>query len=106
MSRTASAACRSVRFSAICNTVTSANLPGDQPGRPRTPNAGANSASGNNSPNRSRTTTGNGGSRRRYAARTAATTSGAGSGHDRGCTDIDAHHPTAGDRKKPTAKRS
>ena len=65
-----------------------------------------NSASGNTSPNRSRTVTGNGGSRRRYAARPAATTSGAGSGHDRGCTDIGIHHPTAGDGEEPTAARS
>ena len=105
LSRTASAACRSVRFSAICITVTSANRPGDHPGRPRTPNAGANSASGNSSPSRSRTTTGNGGSRRRYAARTAAAISGAGSGHGIGCTDISRHLPTAGgqggtDRRK------
>jgi hypothetical protein len=65
LSRTASAAWRSVRFSTICNTETSANRPGDHPGRPRTPNPGANSASGTNSPNRSRTTTGSGGCRRR-----------------------------------------
>ncbi len=62
-SRTASAACRSVRFSAIWNTVTKANRPGDQPRGPLAPNADANSASANNSPNWSRTATGRGTSR-------------------------------------------
>ena len=49
-SRTASAACRSVRFSAICNTVPSASRPGDQPGLPRAANAAPNSSSVNTSP--------------------------------------------------------
>ena len=44
---------------------TSANRPGDQPGRPRAPNAATNSASGNSSPSRSRIVTGSGGWRRR-----------------------------------------
>ena len=85
--RAASAACRSVRSSAICNTVTNANRPGDHPGRPRSPNAEANSASGNTSPSRSRTCTANGARRRAYFFRTAATTTSAGFGHGRGCTD-------------------
>jgi hypothetical protein len=45
--RTASATYRSVRFSANCSTVTSANCPGETPGLPRRPNAAANSASAN-----------------------------------------------------------
>ena len=57
---TASAACRSVRFSAIWNTVTSARRPGDHPAGPVAPNACENSPSGNSSPSRSRTATGNG----------------------------------------------
>lgn len=48
------------RFSANCNTVTSASWPGDQPGLPRVPNASANSASANNSPSSSRTRIANG----------------------------------------------
>ena len=90
-----SAACRSVRFSAICNTVTSASRPGDQPGRPRRPNASANSASGNSSPSRSRTCTGNGASplspvhrpNRPHDLR------GSGSGQGCGCTDTTSSDP-------------
>ncbi|EMF56298.1 hypothetical protein SBD_2330 [Streptomyces bottropensis ATCC 25435] len=58
--RTRCAAARSVRFSANCNSVTSASWPGDQPGRPLVPNASANSASANNSPSSSRTRIANG----------------------------------------------
>ncbi|WSP59833.1 hypothetical protein OG306_40120 [Streptomyces sp. NBC_01241] len=49
------AACRSVKFSANCNTVTSDSIPGDRPGAPRTPNASANGSSVKTSPSRSRT---------------------------------------------------
>src|SRR5206468_9547349 len=44
----------SVRFSARCSTVTSASRDGDQPGRPRVPNAAAKSSSPIHSPSRSR----------------------------------------------------
>jgi hypothetical protein len=105
-SRTASAACTSVRPSAICNAVTSANRPGDQPGRPRTPNAAANSASANNSPNSSRITTGNGNSRPAYVLDTASATASTGCGHGRGCTDI-THPTTAGnDKHRPQPRHS
>ena len=53
--RTASAACRSVRFSTNCNTVTSANCPGEIPGLPRTPNADTNCSSANKPGSSSRT---------------------------------------------------
>lgn len=56
MARTAiAAACRSVRSSANCNTVTRPNTPGDSPGAPRTPNAPANGSSTKTSVRRSRT---------------------------------------------------
>jgi hypothetical protein len=50
MARTAiAAACRSVRSSANCSTVTNASTPGDSAGAPRTPNAAANGSSENTS---------------------------------------------------------
>lgn len=56
IARTAiAAACRSVRSSANCDTVTSDNTPGDSPGAPRTPNASANGSSAKTSARRSRT---------------------------------------------------
>ncbi len=56
IARTAiAAACRSVRSSANCNTVTSDNAPGDRPGAPRTPNASVNGSSVKTSARRSRT---------------------------------------------------
>lgn len=56
IARTAiAAACRSVRSSANCNTVTSDNKAGDSPGAPRTPNAPANGSSAKTSPSLSRT---------------------------------------------------
>ena len=48
--RTDPAACRPVRFSARCSTVTSASRDGDQPGLPRVPNAAAKSSSPSHSP--------------------------------------------------------
>jgi hypothetical protein len=99
------AACRSVRFSAIRNTVTNARRPGDQPRGPVTRNAQANSASANNSPNRSRTATGSGACRPESFARTARATSTAGSGHDCGSIDTPTH-PRDRDRRKPAAPRS
>jgi hypothetical protein len=101
-SRTAPAACRSVRFSAIWNTVTNASRPGDQPSGPVTPNAPVNSTSANNSPNPSRTATGSGTSRPRYLARTALATSAAGSGHGRGSIDMPTTPPRPeADRNRP-----
>ncbi len=100
----ASAACRSVRFSANCNAVTNASRAGDQPGRPRTPNAAANCSSVNSSPNSSRITTGNGARRPRYILRTAAAISSDGSGHGCGCTDIKTQ--LYGRERETTAKRS
>jgi hypothetical protein len=73
---------------AYCNTVTSINRPGDQPGRPRTPNAAANASSAYSSPNSSRMTTANGARRPRYMRPTAAAICGEGCGHGAGCTDI------------------
>jgi hypothetical protein len=58
--RTASAAARSARFSSRCSTVTSASRDGDHPGRPRSPNADANSPSSSHCPSRSRTCTASG----------------------------------------------
>jgi IS30 family transposase len=89
--RTASAACRSVRFSANCRTVTSANCPGEIPGLPRAPNAETNSSSANNPGNSSRTRIANvpfGNA----ARATAAVRSGI-SGHGRGWTDIKTSFP-------------
>jgi hypothetical protein len=88
--RTASAAIRSVRFPARCSTVTSASRDGGQPGRPRIPNAAANSSSRSHSPSRSRTVTASGGSAFRdpYIAPIAAATTGSGSGHGTGCIDM------------------
>ena len=62
----------------------------DQPGRPRIPNAPANTASCSHSPSRSRTITASGGSvfRDPYIARIAAATTGPGSGHGTGCIDM------------------
>jgi hypothetical protein len=55
IARTAiAAACRSVRPSANCNTITSDNTPGDSPGAPRTPNASVNGSSTKTSARRSR----------------------------------------------------
>ena len=68
------------------------NRPGDQPGRPRSPNAYSNSTSGNNSPSWSWIRTASGPRHRAYFASTAETISLAGSGHGRGCTDIT--HPS------------
>ncbi len=45
---------RSVRFSTYCNTVTSANAPGDSAGAPRVPNAAANCSSSKTSASSSR----------------------------------------------------
>jgi len=45
---------RSVRFSTYCNTVTSANAPGDSAGAPRVPNAAANCSSPKTSASSSR----------------------------------------------------
>lgn len=56
MARTViAAACRSVRFSVNCRTVTSDNSAGDIPGAPRTPKASTNGSSANTSASRSRT---------------------------------------------------
>jgi hypothetical protein len=77
-------------FSARCSTVTSASRDWDQPGRPRTPNAGAKSSSCSHSPSRSRTVTASGGSvfRDPYIDRIAAATTGSGSGHGAGYIDM------------------
>jgi hypothetical protein len=53
--RTASAACRSVRFSVNCNTVTTASCAGLIPGAPRTPYTQAKSSSAHQAPSSSRT---------------------------------------------------
>jgi hypothetical protein len=88
--RTASAAIRPVRFPARGSTVTSASRDGGQPGRPRIPNAAANSSSPSHSPSRSRTVTASGSPvfRDPYIAPIAAATTGSGSGHGTGCTDM------------------
>jgi vacuolar iron transporter family protein len=67
----------------LAATLGNASRAGDQPGRPRAPNAAANSSSCSHSPSRSRTVTGNGCRvlRLAYLARTAAATTGSGSGH-------------------------
>ena len=93
--RAASAACRSVRFSARCSTVTSASRDGGQPGRPRTPNAAANCSSSSHWPRRSRTCTASGRGRLpRYLAAIAAAICGSGSGQAAGCMDM--AHPFCG----------
>ena len=87
--RTASAACRSVSFSARCKIVTSASRDGDQPGRPRIPNAAANSSSASHSPSRSRTWTASGRGRLPgYLAAIAAAICGSGSGQATACTHM------------------
>ena len=53
--RTASAACRSVRFSVNCKTVTTASCAGDSPGLPRVPYAALKSPSWHQAPSSSRT---------------------------------------------------
>jgi hypothetical protein len=90
--RTRCAAARSVRFSANCSTVTSANCSGDQPRRPRTPNAWANSASENSSPSSSRTLIANGYGPLAAAALAARPVASGTCGHGRAC--IDTPHPT------------
>ena len=88
--RTASAAIRSVSFSARCSTVTSASRDGDHPGRPRSPNADANSPSCSHSPSRSRicTASGRGVFLPRYMDAIAAVICGSGSGQAAGCMDM------------------
>ena len=80
-----------VRSSAICSTVTTASRDGGHPGRPRAPNAAANSSSAIPCPSRSRTATASGTRRPAYFTRIAAATTGSGSGH--GTTRIDITHP-------------
>jgi hypothetical protein len=84
--RTASAACRSDRFSANCNTVTIASWPGEIPGRPRTPNASMNAPSVNTSPSSSRTRIAS--APRGNAARATNTVCPGTSGSTRGRNDI------------------
>lgn len=98
--RTRCAAALSVRFSANCNTVTSASWPGDQPGLPLDPNASANSASANNSPSSSRTRIANGYGPRAATARATCAVSSGTFGHGLGRIDIP--HPTR-DRNAKTA---
>lgn len=90
--RTRCTAARSVRFSANCNTVTSASWPGDQPGLPLAPNASANSVSENNSPSSSRTRIANGYGPRAATARATCAVSSGSFGHSIGRIDIP--HPT------------
>ena len=88
MARTAiAAACRSIRFSANCTTVTSENTAGDIPGAPRTPKVSTNGSSANTSASRSPTRIG----RLPFgnAARATATVCSGTAGRTLDCRDID-----------------
>src|SRR6266545_2853731 len=92
--RTRCSAPRSVRFSASCSTVTSASRPGDQPSRPRVPNASANSSSANSSPSSSRTRIASGTGPRRAAALAARAVASGISGHGSGRIDMTPPSPS------------
>ena len=106
--RTASAASRSVRFSARCSTVTSASRDGDHPGLPRAPNAAAKSSSASHWPSRSRISTASGRSifLPPYIAAITTATCRSGSGHTTGCMHMTYPIPRPGQGQQRPQTRS
>ena len=84
--RTASAACRSVRFSVNCSTVTIASCAGEIPGFPRVPYAAPNASSSYQLPSSSRARIASDPFRNAFLA--TLTVSAGTSGHGRGCIDM------------------